>query len=394
MTDEPAAPDAPTPDASVPGAPAPARRRRSPLIDLAVILFGGYLLVTMFGDVRYLLQGGTPRDLGDAATLAEKGLPRDLGEQFVTLRGTPDVQRIARTKTGEKTDDKTDDKTVRYLRIVEGGGSLFAAVPVVEGADPSQFESVFTGRMRHLNHTRMLPWIEEYFNGERIAENLDLTTDQLLARLDKHSFGEGEQISLTIDQPDARIQLGRSSFANKAAAADALQALGFPFILPDDQNSANFYTGFARIPADQRAAAQQKLVAAGTPAPGDKPDPRFGAIVVPFSTTYLVPADAITREGDKLSLLHGDNTTNPGYVLENGALVPRPLKDGRLLVAPADLRAVGVVRSIRVDRDGYIILVGDHPYQQWPALALWLVVLGVVGWNLTSLALLWRRRQA
>lgn len=395
MTDEPAAAsEAPSPDASAPGAAPAPRRRRSPLIDLAVILFGGYLLVTMFGDVRYMLQGGTPRDLGDAATLVEKGLPGDLGEQYVTLRGTPDVQRTARHKIGHKTDDKADDKTVQYLRIIEGGGSLFAARPVAEGSDPSQFEGTFTGRMRRLNHVRMLPWIVEYFNGERIAENQDLTTEQLLAGLDSGRFHEGEQISLTIDQPDARVQLGRSSFADQAAATAAVAALGFPFIVPADQSSANFYTAFARIPADQRAAAQQKLVAAGTPAPGDKPDPRFGAVVVPFSTTYLVPAHAITRAGDKLSIVHGDSTTNPGYILADGALAPRPLKDGRLEVAPAELRAVGVVRSIRVDPDGYIILVGDHPYDQWPSLALWLVVLGVVGWNAASLALLWRRRQA
>lgn len=382
MTDETAAAEAP--EAQV-DAPRP-RRRRSPLIDLAVIAFGGYLLVTMFGDVRYFLQGGTPKDLGDAATLVEKGVPTDLGEQFVTLRGTPDVQRTARTKTGEK--------TTRYLRIVEGGGSLFAAIPVAGDATPNQFEGEFTGRMRRLEHVRMRPWIEDYFNGERIAENLDLTSEQLLAALDKGSLGEGQQVSLTIDQPDVRVQLGRSSFADRDAAIAAVQALGFPFIVPDDQPSAAFYTAFARVPQDQRAAAQARLAAAGTPPPNDKPDPRFGALVVPFSTTYLVPAAALRREGDQLSFLYGDNTTSQGYILADGALAPRPLEDGRLRVAPADLRAVGVVRPISVDPRGYIVLVGDHPHDQWPSLALWLVVLGVVGWNIASLAALWRRRQA
>ena len=57
--------------------PAP-RRRRSPLIDVAVAIFGTYLLVTMFGDVRYFLQGSSPRDLGDATTLVEHGLDDDL----------------------------------------------------------------------------------------------------------------------------------------------------------------------------------------------------------------------------------------------------------------------------------------------------------------------------
>lgn len=380
MTDQPAAPSEDTPEAPRP------RRRRPVIVDLAVILFGGYLLVTMFGDVRYFLQGGTPRDLGDAAALVENGLPGNLSEQFVTLRGTPDVQRTARTKTGEK--------VVRYLRVVEGGGSLFAAVPVVDADAQNQFEGVFTGRMRRLRDIRMLPWIEDYYNGERIAETRDLTPQQLLQALEKKSLRADEQVSLSLDQPDVRIQLGRSSFPSLAAAADAVKALGFPMIAPEDQSSAAFYTLFARIPADQRAAAQTTLAAAGTPQPGDKPDPRYGALVVPFSTTYLVPASALEVEGGYLSFDYGDNTTSPGYVLEGAALAPRPLDGGRLRVLSTDLRAVGVVRSVKVDPDGYIVLVDETPYAQWPALALWLVVLGVVGWNITSLALLWRRRQA
>lgn len=385
MTDQDQPAAAPTDDAAPDAAPAP-RRRRSPIIDLAVILFGGYLLVTMFGDVRYFLQGSTPRDLGDATTLVENGLPGDLSEQYVTLRGTPDVQRTARTKTGEK--------TVRYLRIVEGGGSLFAAIPVDPSDTSNQFASEFTGRMRRLQNVRMLPWIEDYFNGERIAETGDLTTEQLAAALAKKSFKTGEQVSLSVDQPDVRIQLGRSSFANLAAATAAVQALGFPSYTPPEQPSAAFYTLFARIPDAQLVASQTTLAAAGTPATGDKPDPRFGALVVPFTTTYLVSATDLQRDGDDLSFTYGDSTTSPGFVLNGADLAPRPLDDGRLRIAMADLRAVGVVRPIRVDPQGYIVIVDERPFDQWPALALCLVVLGVIGWNITSLALLWRRRTA
>lgn len=372
-------------DASQEAAAAP-RRRRSPLIDVAVILFGGYLLVSMFGDVRYFLQGTTPRDLGNASTLVENGLPSDLGEQYVTLRGTPDVQRTARTKTAEK--------TVRYLRIIEGGGGLFAAIPVAAADTSNQFEGEFTGRMRRLQNVRMLPWIEDYFNGERIAETRDLTPDQLRAALEKKSLKEGEQVSFSVHQPDVRIQLGRSSFTDLAAAVAAVEALGVPFHAPADQPSAAFYTLFARVPADQLATAQTTLVAAGAPQPSDKPDPRYGALVVPFTTTYLVPARDLELSGASISFPHADNTTSPGFVLDGTKLAPRPLEDGRLRIQLADLRAIGVVRSVRVDPQGYIILVDEHPLEQWPALALWLVVLGVVGWNITSLALLWRRRTA
>ncbi len=366
------------------------RRRRSPLIDVAVALFGGYLLVTMFGDVRYFLQSGTPRDLGDAATLVEDGLPDGLAEQYVTVRGTPDVQHAARAKLG--------DKVIGYLRVIEGGGSLFAALPREEGVSTgNQFEGEFTGRMRRLRDVRMYPWIEQYFEGERIVETRDLTAAQLVAALDAGKLSAAGQISLSVDQPDARIQLGRTSFRTLAAAEAAVQALGVPYHVPAEQSSGAFFTFFARIPADQRAAAQTTLAAAGeaTPAaPQDKPDPRIGALVVPFFTTYLVQAAELRHEGDKLSFPLAQDGTSPGFTVADGKLVPRPLQDGRLQIDTSSLRAVGRLQPVHVDPAGYIVLVDEHPRDQWPTLALWLVVLTVVGWNLASLVVWWRRRQA
>ena len=133
--------DAPAED-SLTAASAP-RPRRSPIIDVAVIGLGGYLLFWMFGDVRYFMQGSEPRDLGDAAALVEKGLAgENLAEQYVVLRGTPDVQHAARMKI--------KDRTIGFLRLVEGGGGLFAAVPRDGEAAPNQFEGRFEGRMRRL----------------------------------------------------------------------------------------------------------------------------------------------------------------------------------------------------------------------------------------------------
>jgi hypothetical protein len=378
---EPAADEAPPPSSP--------RRRRSPLIDVAVILFGGYMLVTMFGDVRYFLQGGTPHDLGDAAALVKSGALDDSREHYVTLRGTPDVQHAARARIGEK--------TVGYLRIVEGGGSLFAAIPRTDKPTGNQFEGEFTGRMRRVADVRMFAWITQYFDGERIVETRDMTSDQLLAAIDGGKFQAGDQITLGVDQPDARIQLGRTSFTSQAAAQAAVAALGVPFIAPDDQSSNAFYTFVARIPAAQRAAAQATLTAAGQPATPEqlaKPDPRIGALVVPFFTTYLVPAAEIKHEGTTLNFPLGDDTTSPGHIVVDGKLVPRPLEAGRLTIETSQLRAVGRLAPVRVDPNGYIIQVGEHPRDQWPTLTLWLVVLAVVGWNLTSLARWWRLRQA
>ena len=368
------------------------RRRRSPLIDVAVALFGGYLLVTMFGDVRYFLQGTTPTDLGEASALVEDGLGEsnalaDHVDEYVTLRGTPDVQHAARARLGEK--------TIGYLRLIEGGGSLYAALPKTDVPASNEFEGTFTGRMRRLSDIRMFPWIQQYFDGERIVETRDITREQLIAALDAGKLGATEQLSLSVDQPDARIQLGRTSFTSRAAAEAAVQALGVPYYIPEDQSSAAFYTFIARIPAEQRAAAQATLAAAGVATPAsEKPDPRVGALVVPFFTTYLVPAGELRHEGDALSFPLGTDGTSPGHTVINGKLAPRPLEDGRLKIDADLVRAAGRLQPVKVDPNGYIVLVDELPRDQWPTFVLWLVVLSVVGWNLTSLGLWWRRKQA
>ena len=259
----------------------------------------------------------------------------------------------------------------------------------------NEFEGTFTGRMRRLSDIRMFPWIQQYFDGERIVETRDITREQLLAALDAGKLGATEQLSLSVDQPDARIQLGRTSFTSRAAAEAAVQALGVPYYIPEDQSSAAFYTFIARIPAEQRAAAQATLAAAGVATPAsEKPDPRVGALVVPFFTTYLVPAGELRHEGDALSFPLGTDGTSPGHTVIDGKLVPRPLEDGRLKIDADLVRAAGRLQPVKVDPNGYIVLVDELPRDQWPTFVLWLVVLSVVGWNLTSLALWWRRKQA
>ena len=51
-------------------------------------------------------------------------------------------------------------------------------------------------------------------------------------------------------------------------------------------------------------------------------------------------------------------------------------------------------RPVYVDPAGYLIEVGVRPHDRWLELAMWLLVLVVVGWNVASLAVWWRARRA
>lgn len=397
--------DQPGPEDSIPAAD-PRPPRRSPLIDLAVIGLGGYLLVWMFGDVRYFLQGSEPRDLGDAASFVEKGLADDLDDTFVVLRGTPDVQHAARLRIETK---GGNGRTIGYLRIIEGGGSLFAAIPRTTEAAPQQFEGVFEGRMRRLSESPNFAAIQQHFDGERIVEERDASPSALLDALGKRqgdgltvvdtagqsiTLGTKASITLVVEQPDVQVQLGHRSFDSQAAAEAAVAALGFPFYAPPEQTSARFYSFYVRMPAGERESAQAKLSVAAIVPPDAKPaDPSVGAAILPWITSYPVAASDITAEGGKFSFVPGDNA-KPGFLLQDGKLVPRPLEGGRLVLDPGDVRAVRLDKPVVVDPGGYVIDVGVRPRDRWLEVAMWSLVLLVVGWNVTSLVAGWRARRA
>lgn len=383
------------------------RRRRSPIIDVAVVALGGYMLYWMFGDVRYFLQGSEPRDLGDAATFVEKGLNEDLDDTFVVLRGTPDVQHAARLRIEPKGGGA--GRTIGYLRIIEGGGSLFAAIPRTTEAAPQQFEGVFEGRMRRLSESSNFPAIQQHFDGERIVEERDATPQALLDALGKRqgdsltivdtagqsiTLGTKASVTVVVEQPDVQVQLGHRSFDSAAAAEAAVAALGFPYHAPSEQSSTRFYTFYVRLPPGERESAQAKLSVVAIIPPDAKPaDPSVGAAILPWITSYPVAASDITAENGKFSFVPGDNA-KPGFLLQDGKLVPRPLQDGRLVLDPGEVRAVRLDRPVVVDPAGYVIDVGVRPRDRWLEVAMWCLVLLVVGWNITSLVAGWRARRA
>ncbi|MCY1010673.1 hypothetical protein OV079_34935 [Nannocystis pusilla] len=116
-------------------------------------------------------------------------------------------------------------------------------------------------------------------------------------------------------------------------------------------------------------------------------------MILPWITSYPVPASDITAEGGKFSFVPGDNA-KPGFDVQDGKLVPRPLQGGKLVLDPGDVRAVRLERPVVVDPQGYVIDVGVRPRDRWLEVAMWCLVLLVVGWNVASLVAGWRARRA
>jgi hypothetical protein len=382
-----------------PEPPAPRRGSRSPVLSVLVIGFGLYMLgFELLADFRYWLQSSEPRNLGNAADVVVNGrMPEGLHETYVEIDGTPDVQHAIR--------GTTDRLHVGYLRIVEGGGSLFAAVrrPKDEPVR-DKFEGHFVGRMTQLKG-RPGEWLEQYFHDEAIVRTIDAEPSALWQALRKpggaleiaSSEGQtqvapGERLRLVIHPPDARVQLGVTSFPDAKQAETVIAALGYPWLATGSDDVVHSF--LARIPESEREHVNRQLNA-GLSLDADNKDPKLGAIVLPGTVAFSARASDYLLRGDEVSF---PREQAGGPVLHDVAadkLVPLADIDGRVVIPTAWVHAVRIDEPVTVDREnGYIIAVGDEPSDHRLAAMGWLLIAALVGINIASLVQYVRRRAA
>lgn len=370
------------------------RRHRSPFVSFLVVGFGAYLLISMFADFRYWLRSSTPVELGHASSLLQDGRTLDpYADQYVALEGTPDVQHATRLTTKEQ--------YIGYLRVTEGEGGLFASVPRPKDQEVTdEFEGRYVGRLRHTRDDRAYQWLAEFYANERITTSVDLDRDGFVAAPEAAALptadggttkvGPRDELRLVFEGPDARVQLGRSSFPEAAAAEQAVAALGHPFVALEP--SDKFFRFVVRIPPSERARAHQALNA-GLPGAEGSSDPKVGAIVLGLPASFGAAPGSVTVQGDAIAFPYGSNTTSLGYDVQGGRLVER--KPSAEVSLPLEqLGSVRLERVITVDPDGFVVAVGEDPSSQLQAGILWLLVLAITGANAASLVLWWRRRAA
>lgn len=382
--------------------PPRAKTHRPPWISAVVMLACFYPLVSMWGDFRYWMRSSEPEPLGDSIDVFEPGgtVP-DLANRHVSIEGTPDVQwsSVLTKKSGAK---------VSYLRLLEGGGRLFAAVPrpASDGAKTPEYPSSFTGRVSRFGDAGAYEWIARLYADEGVTQLYDVTAQGVaeavaaggaslrLATTDGRTVvaEPHDRIRIVTRRDDARVLLGAESFPDAKAAEAAIAALGYPYVsLGEGRTDLLRYV--VRIPEDERDTAREALLSK-VEGEVDAKDPKEGVSVFPLSATYTAPAGEFTVEGDALVFPYGDNTTPPGYVEKDGALVEAQLDGGRLRVPFAAVYSTRVEKPVFVDPDGYLIEVGVDPSSQLKWALLWLLVLGVAITNGVVLVGSLRRRMA
>lgn len=366
--------------------PAARKKRSRPVWVSAIVMLAClYPLISMWGDFRYWLRSSDPEPLGDSAALFQPGAAApDLANRYVSIEGTPDVQwaTVLTKKSGAK---------VTYLRVLEGGGRLFAAVPRPEGdaGKTPEYPSGFTGRVTRMGDAGAFDWIARLFAQEGVTQLYDVSGQAVADAVSAGSASlsmtsqDGrsvvadptDKIRLVARPEDARVLLGVESFPSAKAAEQAVAALGYPYaVLGRGRTDLRRYV--VRVPESGRDDARKALLGAVEGAV-DENDPKEGVSVFPLSATYTAAAGELSLEGTNLVFPYGDNTTAAGYRVEDGKLLELTLEDGRMRIPIAGVHAARVEKPVFVDPDGYLVEVGVGPGSQFKWGILWLLVLGL-----------------
>lgn len=380
---------------------------RSPIVSTLVIGIGGYLLATMASDVRYFLAEREVTDLGAVSDIyADGSFDGSFHNRQVQLSGTPDVQHAAKLTEA--------DEEFGVVRLREGGGSLFAMLPAEDERRYDQFSGEFTGRMRQMNKAPYYNKIRQFFDGEGIVNSYDVDPETFGSMVDSAKIvfsvpgagemtaGEGDSVVLSFRQPEFNVQLGRKTWPSDANALAAIQGLGYPYIALDDKTKdgpgAQLTRTFRRFVVHPPDGISEQdvldLLHSGHEVPADNPDPKVGAAVFPSTHTYVVDPGDLSRAGDDIVFVYGTNTTAPGYVVDDGALVERGLDNDSLAMPLADLTSVRVDHPVTVDPEGYLIEVGGSYRDERLTALLFLLVVALMATNVVSLVLRWKKRQA
>jgi hypothetical protein len=373
---------------------------RSPIISVAVIVVGLFLLFATWSDFRYFLRSvqSQPRDLGHVGDIYQDGeFTERFDDEWVILEGQPDVQHAARMPSR--------DGWVGFMRLVEGDASMFVAIPRETEDATNEFPGRFEGRMRRLDDTPQWEKLQTFFNAEQIVDIVNLAPASVLDALagggGPIELAEGgttelaatDKLRLVVTQPVAMAQLGRSTWKTRAEADQAIAALGRPSMFVEKRDTVWVYA--VEVGADASVEVLQQLTLAlnGGRDLAD-PDPKVGALVLPRRTTYLADYGDLAVEGPALSFTYGSNTAETGWRLQGDKLVMVELQGGRLAVPSATIEAMRVERALKADPDGYLLVVDHLPGDAWPSALMFVAVLGVVLLNGWALAATLRRRRA
>lgn len=372
------------------------RRGRSVWVSLLVILVGGVLLVHMYGDFRFWLASDDDVvELGHVSELVRNGrLQGDHSHQRVAIQGTPDVQSAARFTT--------KDGYVGFLRLIESGTAVFAAIPRESERAPDQFPTRFVGRLRRLDDTPARDWVRRFFAAEAITESFEVDPKALIRSVGAADAGAAgsdsedprelyveasdstvrrlasiDRVQVTLAQEQAVVQMGRGSWRSRAAAREKIASLGRAF--GDLEVEHSLYFSFV-IAADRNEYAElEDLLNAGLDIPANNPQPNLGAMLVSRRSSHVTRVETLAvDERGRLQYEVQSDSVGLGWYPSGDQLVEKRSEGSVIRLAPDAIGRIQIDRHLAVGTHTHVLSVGELPSSKRLMALLFLLVLGLV----------------
>jgi hypothetical protein len=213
--------------------------RRNPVLALAVLALGGFLVWHLRADIAYSFASKTPQDLGDARAAANLA-----DNSYVTLHGQPDRRNsLFIEPKGEKTRQT-------FFRMLGTGGRILVRAADTNGR--AGLEDRWSGRLRRFS---ALPWgesVRKYYAEEVVAARY-LPLEAVRGALSSHpaSLNDriGEPVKLEPATPvhvdalypdDLVVTLSGEKFPAADDAKHELERLGCKVLAPRKNEGGDF----------------------------------------------------------------------------------------------------------------------------------------------------------
>jgi hypothetical protein len=356
------------------------RRRRHPLISLAVIGLSLYLMWFVRQDLFFFFQPGAPVDLGDAATALREGKLRP--GSFVSLSGAPDRKHaiVLESRLGGGYES--------FYRLLGTQNRVF----VQQHRETRAADALLTGGLvGHLVRFDSMPYrdgLRSYFaKSQTVAHDLDLTAVERAKRSGQVKLTDrggsevtvapGTMVWVNVAYPaEWVIQVSKRAYPKLEDTRKLVADLGLPTAV-DDEESSTFHRHVVHA-----APVQVPLLIARFR------DSSLHANVVRRQLSYSARWDQLSVVGRALELNAADPTFPSSYRIDPSSTPPRlvPFKDVPTRIPAEGVLYITVASPLEIAPDALVLLVGRRPVENWYYLALYVLLLAFIvvnGWTLS-----------
>lgn len=358
------------------------RRRRHPLVSVAVILLSLYLMYFVRADLIYFFQPRSPTDLGQVQDVVKKRLLT--ANTHVKVHGAPDRKHSLLLK-GQFTGFDS------FVPLLQSDYRVYVQRHRRQRTSDRTVMGVHSGRVVPLDQ---LPYRNAVRRALRKMINIahELDFDALAASRQKggstirdaagHTvkIDDKTEFWVNVSYPDEWvIQLSKKVYPTVDKAQGALASLPLPYA-----QEAEISHSFWRFVVLARGDQLRELLAAFA-------DPRSHSGVVRRQVTYTARWSQLAIDGDTLVIDTDDpalsvhyKETPPAEGQTHGLL--QAIKTTPVRVQRASVRYVSTGSAFTMPSDAMVIVVGESPDTYWHYLLLYSVLGAFILFNMIALA--------